>query len=247
LYTESWATYTATGCSITNNYASSRGGGICARGAVTVEDCSITDNESGGSGGGVSLYNSTIRACNISDNMSLGSGGGIHVLAFGIIEHTTITGNSASYSAGAIFSNASNLTLDHTTVCFNHASDCSGLRAVYSDVLLKDSIFAFDTPGAEISVESQSIVDITYCDIVGGPEQVQIDVGIVNWLVGNIFKDPLFCDQVPLLEDCSPCLGAGSGGSNIGRGAAGCPCGDPTGVGEDETETTWGRIKQMFR
>ncbi|MCK4680977.1 hypothetical protein KAT82_07600, partial [bacterium] len=56
---------------------------------------------------------------------------------------------------------------------------------------------------------------------------------------GNIYDDPLFCNELEgayYLQDCSPCLGAGIVGDDIGAWPAGCPCGDPTGV-DDEMPT----------
>lgn len=48
-----------------------------------------------------------------------------------------------------------------------------------------------------------------------------------------LYVNPLFCGgPVPdwSLEDCSPCIGAGEGGTTIGAGEVGCVCDDPTGL-----------------
>ena len=75
-----------------------------------------------------------------------------------------------------------------------------------------------------------------------GPRCVDEIIG----LNGNISEDPLFCDPVAAdytLSEDSPCVGSGTGGSNIG--AYGVGCGPQSWVGDHPL--TWGIIKTLYR
>jgi len=60
----------------------------------------------------------------------------------------------------------------------------------------------------------------------------------------NIFVGPLFCDSPGgdhSLQECSPCIGAGEDGSDIGALGMGCEC-----ITSVEA-MSWGAIKALFR
>ena len=61
---------------------------------------------------------------------------------------------------------------------------------------------------------------------------------------GNILENPLFCASPAgdyTLQGCSPCVGAGEGGSTMGAHDVGCECVTST------EALSWGAIKAMYR
>jgi predicted outer membrane repeat protein len=127
---------TVTGSTLTNNVATSMGGGIYYFGGLTVTDTTIISNTSYGPGGGiytqayylyghtVSLNDVTIRA-----NTSLGDGGGMHVGAAAILNRVTIDNNRSSANGGGIYmsqyQDAGSLSMTNSTI-YGNAAQISG-------------------------------------------------------------------------------------------------------------------------
>ena len=144
LYTDR-STPTLRNLTITDNYASSAGGGISCWGdnsgsaSPTIENCIITENEAS-VGGGIYLEatssgvtSPSIDRCIISNNSAL-NGGGFYLKATvrfwsckPTISNTLISGNSASSAGGGIYNQAfdggeTNATLYNCTIVGNAAN-----------------------------------------------------------------------------------------------------------------------------
>ena len=123
---------TITNCTIEDNTASNRGGGIScwSQSSPTITNCTIEDNM-GYYGGGISCYdnysNPTISNCTIEDNTGY-YGGGISCDYYSTptISNCTIEGNTAYYSAGGIYCYDSSPTLIDTNVCGNELDQIYG-------------------------------------------------------------------------------------------------------------------------
>ncbi len=105
---------------------------------------------------------------------------------------------------------------------------------------MKSNIFAWYTT---IYSEDGDDVAVTYnlfkhieSHVLTGPDS----------LLANIWQeDPRFCTYPPYfeVEDCSPCIGAAHDGGIIGAFGIGCDCSLANAV----EETSWGRIKSLYR
>jgi hypothetical protein len=248
------ATAAVEGCSIMANESYGFGGGIYSQGAaLTVSGSKCNENYvylNGGGGIWVQGGSAMIRDTDVSENWTtwgFAPGLGGQFVDPLVLEYVSVCWNRDydGGNVGGVFVDQSVLSLDHVTVFHNISADAGGLVAQSaSTATLENSLFAMNGGSPEILIGWWSVADISHCDIAGGPDHVQ---GDVNWLEGNIFEDPELCDPYPSLQDCSPCVGAGSGGSTIGSAGAACPCGDPTSVDGEAIETSWSRIKDLHR
>jgi len=96
-------------CVISNNTAGA-GAGVYMGGIASVSHCTVRDNiAAGGSvgsrdGGGIFIngfgHNTVVRNCNVFGNHADDDGGGIYCNSAGLVEHCTVTGNSAEHGGG---------------------------------------------------------------------------------------------------------------------------------------------------
>lgn len=136
-------TLTVAGCTIKNNYTSTRGGGISNStvGSLTIQDSTISDNSSA-DGGGIGKFKGNIA-----------------------VKNSTISGNKAGDSGGGIFSEdrgftGTIITIQNTTLANNHADcdvipvcggngnnagDGGGIYIGTGSVVIKNSIIAGNT------------------------------------------------------------------------------------------------------
>jgi sulfopyruvate decarboxylase TPP-binding subunit len=78
---------------------------------------------------------------------------------------------------------------------------------------------------------------ISHNDFVGG-----FAVPPADSVYANISADPLFCGEMDYeLQECSPCVGAGHDGGDMGVYGVGCPCYSTV------ESRSWGAIKAMYR
>jgi parallel beta-helix repeat protein len=225
-----------------------------------------------GYGGGIFCHNSypTITGNTISENWAFYTGGGIQIEFVGasgppwpVITGNTISGNDVQYygGGGILIYNSSptisgnviseNLCCLGSAILMDHASpmvssntisgNSSSTGAIHCDngsfPSISNTIIVFSfAAGIYCSASNPTL---TNCDIygnAGGNAICGTDGG------GNISADPLFCDRDAgnfYLYCTSPCVN-NPGYGQIGAFGIGC---GPTAV----TETTWGRIKVLFR
>ena len=132
---------------VTGNTATANGGGIhnTSSNEFTIVDSTVMDNEAENGGGFSNQSDSTlvIRGSVFADNLArfgprddTGLGGGIHSIADGdgIIENTTISGNTARVRGGGIFHDADGeMRLANVTVWRNSAPFGGGVGVMESD------------------------------------------------------------------------------------------------------------------
>jgi parallel beta-helix repeat protein len=191
IFCNSGSNPTVTNCTIRNNYAWYKGGGICCfSSSPTIENCKIIYNTCGPYGGGIqSDYGSypTIRNCVISNNYTTGGGGvlwsGSH--SGGIIENCLMVNNQSGSSGGAMTLNDCDATISNCTIANNTANYDGGaihLQNSPQPTITNCIIYGNSAPnGPQIYIYSGSGLSITYSDIQGG------------WSgTGNINQNPLF-------------------------------------------------------
>ena len=264
------ATLTIVNCVFADNITSvgpsqaiGRGGGIyCYESYLTLTDCTFDGNMSQ-AGGGMYCEVSTVHltGCRFYDNVAEWDGGGLHSFR----SNFTLTGcvfmrNSALGGRGMgggvyahVWSGETNeSTIDNCTFSANYAA-LSGAGVLWlstSQILyVSRTMIAFSTHGnAFTRFFSTGGAALECCDLygneggdwVGGIED-QADIN------GNFSLDPRFCaeesDNLALMQ-CSPCApGNHPDGANCGQVGAlpvACP-------GTAVEQTTWGRVKAMFR
>lgn len=178
----------------------------------------------GAMAGGAVVYGGTLRNCVIVNCTSAGfecpgDGAGIAAIGNAVIEGNTIVANGHCVLGGGIF-------------C---ASNFTGR--------IERNIIALNTSGYGIYCYAGANPTFICNDVWGNAEgEYGGSCGDPTGTNGNISADPLFCDFEDgdyRLRCDSPCLNA-AGCGRIGALDAGC---GPTAV----TETTWGRVKVLFR
>ena len=223
------------------------GGGIyCSESSPTILSNTISGNLASICGGGIfcDRYSSPAISNNtITGNTALIAwGGGIFCQEFSslAISNNTISGNTAEGGGGIHCGAYSSPAISNNTISGNSAEWYGGGIYCYSycNPSITNTIISFSSAGSGIYCEGGNPT-LTSCDIygnAGGDALCGTDGG------GNISADPLFCDAGAgnfTLNCTSPC----ANNPGYGRiGAFGVGCG-PTAV----ENTTWGRVKSMFR
>ena len=262
----------AVNCAFLDNYtsmgpsqATGKGGGIyCFASTVTLTDCTFHGNKSQW-GGGIYCESSwvTLTGCRFYDNFAEFGGGGLSCreVRFGV----TMTGcvfarNITPKEGGGVYawsqSSASyGSAIDNCTFNKNEAAERgAGVCWVSAGSTLGVSrtIIAFSTQGNAFTFARNNILEpdvtVSCCDFYGNAGGDWVD-GIEGQadVNGNFSLDPRFCSEETDdlgLKQCSPCApGNHPDGTDCGQVGAlpvACP-------GTAVQETTWGRIKSMFR
>jgi hypothetical protein len=171
-------------------------------------------------------------------------GGGIYCMSSSpTISGNAISGNSVWFRGGGISCEGSSPTISNNTISGSSVVDTEwgcggGICCEEASPTIRNTIIAFGTMGNAVCCLDCNPTFIN-CDIygnAGGDALCGIDGG------GNISADPFFCDRNNgnfYLNCTSPCRNNPGYGQ---IGAFGVACG-PTAV----ENTTWGRIKAMFR
>ncbi len=126
-------TLTIIGGSISDNSASSNGGGIInySNATLTIIDCSLSGNTSSSFGGGIYNYGTlSVAGSTLSGNSASNFGGGIYTVGTATIAGSTLSGNSAQYVyGGGIYNNgtltAANITLSGNSAGFSGGGICN--------------------------------------------------------------------------------------------------------------------------
>ena len=225
LYAEE-CTLVLTDCVFSGNTAHDGGGAWCGASTVSMSGCRFYDNL-GECGGGLYVggCNAQMTGCVFARNQSLTVGAGLWVGGYACtIENCTFSSNHAWMGMGA------------------------GIYSGHNGPTVSRTIIAFSTKGNAVTCSDPDDITLECCDLYGneggdwvGEIEGQADVS------GNFSLDPRFCaeesDNLALMQ-CSPCApGNHPNGWNcglIGALSVGCP-------GTAGEETTWSRIKTMFR
>jgi predicted outer membrane repeat protein len=229
------------------NVASNAGGGLCCTDGASPQllDCEFLWNVAEGTGGGGMLCSegssSWLTRVKFIGNSGHSQGGGLwtYMNSSPVLEECTFVGNTTLFDGGAIalWESPGGIVMDCTLVD-NAGGNVGGIHCYNATPQVTNTIIAYGLDGFAVGCGS-SVVSFEHCCVYGNAFGDSL-CGIYQGQ-GNIYEDPLFCNEQQgayYLQDCSPCLGAGIGGDDIGAWPAGCPCGDPTGV-DDEMPTAF--------
>lgn len=151
-------------CQIVDNFAANCGGGIIAGwgtgDALIIRDCLIRGNSVNVFAGGLYLYNGArVFNCTIVSNRVKGllgdasdKGGGIFAnWGSNLIDHCTITDNSAAYAGGGVYL-ANDTTVSDTTIQRNSAGGIGGGMVIRNGCLVDRCLIAdnVSTQGAGV-------------------------------------------------------------------------------------------------
>jgi predicted outer membrane repeat protein len=190
------------------------GGAVCSieGGSLVVSDCTFVRNDSSydnpyEGGGAIYCYDETSA----------------------LVLSSTFRANSAFRGGALHMRGLANADVTGCTFVKNSSSAGSTVFVRGSAVSIENSILAFGLGGTAVQCATGTDVTTHHCDIFGnaGGDSLCGEYSL------NIFSNPAFCDTTGLrfyLQDCSPCVGAGSGGADIGAWGVACPCDDPSGV-----------------
>jgi hypothetical protein len=138
-----------------------------------------------------------------------------------LISHNIISANVADEQGGGVTCDNADPNLEHTTIDGNHAATAGG--GVYcgeGHIGLVNSIVSNSTMGGGLYCAAGTITT-SHCDVWNNTGGNYINCSPSST---DIECDPQYCDP-PLdlrLFDISCCLGAGSGGTDIGALGIGC-------------------------
>jgi hypothetical protein len=206
-------------------------------------DCTFRECEAYDAGG-MFCYNApaVLTGCLFIDNNAIHGGGGIRILAQpAVLRGCTFVRNTAPTFGGAVFCCYSSPIIENCTFWENDAAQGGGIYGYDASPTITNCIVAGSPTGSGLFCPGTGSFAVSYSCIFGnaGGDSPCGDAG------NNIYDDPAFCDPEAdnlRLQDCSPCLDAGQGGSHIGAWGAGCMCGEPTGVEVDEGDGTRPRL-----
>jgi hypothetical protein len=225
-------------CTAWDGGVEGQGGAVfCSFSSATLARCTFRGNTAR-EGAAVYCADSPalVSGCLFVRNTALRGGGGIRILRVGTtVEGCTFFGNTAPVYGGGVYCCYSAPTITGCTFAENAASNGGAIYGYDASPVVTDCILAFSSEGAAVFCPGASAFTISYCCIfgnAGGDEAC----GTAH---DNLFLDPAMCDTTGCefrLQDCSPCVGAGSDGGDIGAWDVGCACDDTTHV-PDETFT----------
>ncbi|HUT30516.1 MAG TPA: hypothetical protein VMX13_12050 [Sedimentisphaerales bacterium] len=162
-------------CKITGNSADSRGGGVLnfMFGDLAMTNCSIIGNHASFSGGMENRYYSEATLVNCA-----------------------FLGNEASYGGGGFGNSGAEATVINCVISGNWAEWRGGgmYNRFDTDVTVTNSIVWGNTAGEgpQITLWYNSVLSISYSDVQGGQQDVNVVESIMDWGDGNIDEDPCF-------------------------------------------------------
>ncbi len=144
---------TLTNSTVSNNRlvgSLSLGGGIYAKGKVTLKDSTVSGNGASIGGGIFAEFNTNLTLTNstVSNNSAFGGGGGIAATGSGItltLTNSTVSNNRAILGGGIATGIGNTLTLTNSTVSNNFASDLGGGIFANGNVTLTNVTIAFNS------------------------------------------------------------------------------------------------------
>jgi parallel beta-helix repeat protein len=233
-------------CTFSDNVSPQGGAMNCYESSPTLADCIFSGNVAQNYGGGIYCSNNsspTLTNCTFSHNEAQTCGGGVYSTnsSSPTLTNCTFSGNRGGILGGGMFCIYSSITLTGCTFSGNEANLGGGIYTNNSSTTLGNTIVAFNIGDAVHCISSS--VSLTCCDIYGNSGVDWVDcIADQHGINGNFSADPLFCAPGSgdvRLSCTSPCVDR-YGCGQIGAFGVGC---GPTAV----QNTTWGRIKSMFR
>jgi hypothetical protein len=154
-----------------------------------------------------------------------GGGGGIYVSgASPIIRNVVLESNSSDSGGGGMHCDSgASPTITHCTFFENDAPSCGGILCDSSSPLITDTVI-FGSSGSGIGCAGSASPVLRSCVLYGNGHDGLPETCVAE----NVrFADPEFCDPARgdlRLQECSPCVGASTTGSDIGALPAKCAC-----------------------
>jgi hypothetical protein len=168
------ASATVKNCTIVDNTASGRGGGMaCSLSRTTVANCVISTNSTSGIGGGLCVlgnYSFNLTSCKVARNKSNDYGGGVYCASFLTMTNCTFTDNWAYYGGGLEFSSSSP-TLTNCTITNNRAGfSGGGVHCIFSlptftNCAISNNKTSYGSGGAMLCFSSSP--SLSNCTITG--------------------------------------------------------------------------------
>jgi len=209
---------------IYNNVANSQGGGMGIGESTPIfNNVIIRNNHSDYRGGGldIGLY-TDLRNCNnviVKDNTADLWGGGISIYANGdstvYLSNVLVSGNWAGNGGGGVYFRNQKPVLNNVTIVNNTCPNRGG--GIFARALnFENHSFLINCIVRNNSIEQihfeDSELTVTHCNIEDSLNGIINDSSVVNWLNGNIDKDPIFTDTLNgdyTLQPGSPCIDTG--------------------------------------
>ncbi len=220
------------GCVISNNHSTGRGGGIFAQNLtggnyLTVTDTEISNNTSASTGGGIgsNVSNLVIINSKIISNTSSGAAGAFYVQGSGITldVQNSIIGNNRAVEAGGVWLNMlASVTISNSLFIGNETTDLISNRggAIYTNIacypVITNTIFKDNDAGRGDDIyahQSTEIFTFNYCCMINNGDKLFGNGGAFLIDSTNIFSDPLFEDEAAgdyRLIPISPCIDIGT-------------------------------------
>ncbi|MBN3890130.1 MAG: DUF4347 domain-containing protein [Nostoc sp. JL31] len=116
-----------TNSNVSNNTATSNGGGINNKGTLKLTNTNVSGNTATSSGGGISNQGVlSLTKSSVSDNTATSSGSGIYSEGILNVTESSISGNTTSSTGGGIYTEG-NFKLTNSTVSNNTANNGAGI------------------------------------------------------------------------------------------------------------------------
>ena len=210
------------------------GGAVIYGGSPYLKNVTIGGNRSYEVNAGILFFGSD-PICDslivVNNRGGYGVGGLVLYNGQGVFRNVVVANNRSwlNYYSG-IFLNKAEVNFENLTTYYNYNGDddqhYSGFKFKNSVVNIHNSIiweyfpiYIANDAGASGSVS------ISYSDVRGGVDSIDVDNCPLNWGPGNIDSDPMFCDPENgdyRLTPASPCIGTAENGGNMGALATGC-------------------------
>lgn len=273
LYVDS-ANVRAWGNLITSNHSEGNGGGVYHNGGSSehndslIEDC-VAGVDGTGNGGGIYFAGGSnrwiggfIRGNTATGSGSSGLGGGVyfHQVSNGLLRGAEVTQNIAPKGAGVYMAGPASgpfsfANVMNCTIAFNTSPGASGagIHASGQEIgEIVNNVISHQLDGHGIACNSPASPNIRFNDVfnsdaVNLDSEYGVDCTDRTGISGNIRLDPLFCSTIVDPEDLavmsiSPVLGTGEGGVDMGAHGASVACGTIS-----VEESSWGKIKSLYR
>ncbi|MCK4513330.1 hypothetical protein KAW64_16395, partial [bacterium] len=203
------------------------------RGTPSFDATSFRGNWAGHHGGAASCSNSDVSFadCDFVGNSARYFGGAVGVRTQACeFERCTFFRNEAREHDGAVIATSRSSIISDCTFAYNSTPGGAAIVASGdSQPVITNTILAFNEQGPGLLCADTSVPEVSFSCSFGNAATDSL-CGVCY---DNIYLDPALCDTARgslALQDCSPCIGAGVGGTTIGARGVACPCGDATGL-----------------